>query len=739
MYEGKGLVFSFTPAPHVLFFRSLPEYPAYQTPVGIDALRRILTSYSWRNPTIGYAQALNIISAVLLLHLREEDAFWMLCHIVERILPDHYTKTLVGSVVDQSVFGHLVQTHLPILWAHMNKIYLDLSTVSVPWFVCLFLNTVKLEVGEKILDCFFLDGPKFLFWFALAVLKINEKKLLQKGRDDDLFMRILKDYFQRLGETEGGSSTSSTTKSNNPMDGDDDDEVEQQRGESTTVLDFFTMKGSILLEYTLTLAYGTFSGLVTTDIVEAQRLKYRLKVVHQLDDSNRRSQTRTLSESVTLSFEEVGVIYDEVRVLDFAKEERRQHENYATQSQQENFEEDELRDILVGLGGWGMVKRANSLTSPKKKFVRDLHDRNSIGIRDFRKVFAKVSPWRSGLLKWKFVNETKTPSKQPSPIRGPPKDGEEVQVPLIDRIFTYCAVHYNFVHRRRGSDQGGLSASHNSSKFADDGGGGGDVFMVDLAAMVNILDIILKQPINARLRFLFDIHDVDGDGFLSKTELKAVMDSLLEMFEKARHEDIDKRRKMSSDDDEQYLRAVSSFLNSAFKLGNNKGAQVISTETGTNNNNIFSTNYSLTSNTISNTAAPKPLEMRKGAKLARSLDVLGGGGGDEGGGEEENDEFGDEVLAITNKLASKSIQQPPSMARRWSVAPQSNLAVDTRSRGNPTISTGGGVGGGGGGSDGNIFLSFNEFLLAILSQSVFVQFFERNWSLLRSDIEVILK
>jgi len=64
----------------------------------------------------------------------EEGAFWTLCSICEELVPDYYTKALIGAVIDQSVFEELLARFMPKIVNHLEVVFFLLWPSL--WSVC---------------------------------------------------------------------------------------------------------------------------------------------------------------------------------------------------------------------------------------------------------------------------------------------------------------------------------------------------------------------------------------------------------------------------------------------------------------------------------------------------------------------------------------------------------------------------------------------------------------------------
>lgn len=175
--------------------RTLPTNACFyqMNSVGIPRLRRILQSIAWLYPNIGYCQGMGTIVATLLLFLEEEDAFWVMCAIVEDILPaSYYSHTLLGVQADMKVLSMLIATYLPEVDQQLKKHDIELSLVVINWFLTIFSNVLHIRILLRIWDLFFYDGSTAIFQITLALLKLNELAILSADSSSQIF-QILTD------------------------------------------------------------------------------------------------------------------------------------------------------------------------------------------------------------------------------------------------------------------------------------------------------------------------------------------------------------------------------------------------------------------------------------------------------------------------------------------------------------------------------------------------------------------
>lgn len=198
---------------------------------------------------------------------------------------------MYGTLLDQRVFESLVEKTMPILWDHLVKSDVQLSVVSLPWFLSLYINSMPLIFAFRVLDVFFLEGPKVLFQVGLAILRINGEDLLDI-QDDGTFISILKNYFSRLDE-------SAHPKSENEK-----------------------LRNVTKFQELMVVAFKEFAG-ITQNTISEQRMKHKDAVLDNIENFAKRTSIRNLGpESKKLSNDDLGFLYDRFYLILYERQQR---------------------------------------------------------------------------------------------------------------------------------------------------------------------------------------------------------------------------------------------------------------------------------------------------------------------------------------------------------------------------------------------------------------------------------
>lgn len=224
-------------------------------------------------------------------YMSESQAFFLLSVLCDRLLPGYYSTTMYGTLLDQRVFESLVEKTMPILWDHLQKSDVQLSVVSLPWFLSLYINSMPLVFAFRVLDVFFLEGPKVLFQIGLAILRINGEELLD-ATDDGTFISVLKTYFSRLDESAHPNSENAK------------------------------LRAVTRFQELMVVAFKEFAGITQATITE-QRSKHKEAVLNNIESFAKRTSIRNLGpESKKLSLNDLGFLYDRFYSVLYERQQR---------------------------------------------------------------------------------------------------------------------------------------------------------------------------------------------------------------------------------------------------------------------------------------------------------------------------------------------------------------------------------------------------------------------------------
>jgi len=538
--------------------RSLPEYPGFQSEEGIGRLRRVLTAYSWTNIEVGYCQAMNIVVAALLMYdlfsscleyidqrryMSESQAFFLLSVLCDRLLPGYYSITMYGTLLDQRVFESLVEKTMPILWEHLVKSDVQLSVVSLPWFLSLYINSMPLVFAFRVLDVFFLEGPKVLFQVGLAILRMNGEELLDIT-DDGTFISVLKTYFSRLGE-------SAYPKSEN---------------EKTRAITRF--------QELMVTAFKEFSG-VTQALISEHRARHKDAVLDNIENFAKRTSIRNLGpDSKRLSVDDLGFLYDRFYGILYEREQRMQMLREES-DQRARAAKTRANEIATGIPGNTSIEIGRVGLGPSPTQM------NYDGFREFL----------AGITRWAITDSPTSPRKESMSEKDSIKSGHSGRS-RSSSLAPWGAgaepADHDFMQRLYGKwnteDSDGLSLQNVVSGLAQVKG---------------------TRDLMSTISYFFDLYDNDEDGKVDREGILRISEALLFLTRRgfggtptpsrsstgfAQHDDLDNT---AANADEKILSSVSAFIRRCFEYADpdhpeNQAAQTTSPTQLTNGIDSFS-------------------------------------------------------------------------------------------------------------------------------------------------------
>ncbi|KAL6110053.1 tbc1d1 [Pungitius sinensis] len=181
----KDLLKQLTTQQHAILIdlgRTFPTHPYFQGQLGAGqlSLYNLLKAYSLLDPEVGYCQGLSFIAGVLLLHMGEEDAFYMLKFLMYDVgLRKQYRPDMIILQIQMYQLSRLLHDYHRDLYIHLEQQEIGPSLYATPWFLTAFASHFPLGFVARVFDMLFLQGSEVIFKVAMSLLGSHKPLILQ--------------------------------------------------------------------------------------------------------------------------------------------------------------------------------------------------------------------------------------------------------------------------------------------------------------------------------------------------------------------------------------------------------------------------------------------------------------------------------------------------------------------------------------------------------------------------------
>ncbi|XP_071628429.1 TBC1 domain family member 1 isoform X1 [Temnothorax longispinosus] len=161
--------------------RTFPSHPYFSSPLGPGqlALFNLLKAYSLLDHEVGYCQGLSFVAGVLLLHMAEDQAFFLLRHLMfRRGLRKLYLPDMAALQLHLYQLSRLLHDRLPAIYNHFDKHEVSPTLYAAPWLLTLFSSQFPLGFVTRVFDLLFLESSEVLFRVSVALLEDHQDQLL---------------------------------------------------------------------------------------------------------------------------------------------------------------------------------------------------------------------------------------------------------------------------------------------------------------------------------------------------------------------------------------------------------------------------------------------------------------------------------------------------------------------------------------------------------------------------------